>query len=138
MKFKKFWTGWIIIIAGAFRLGSQVGLLPVEHVMVNAAPLQMEINAVLLDSRGFLWVGYQDGLARYDGYRVIPCLLNDAEKPAAADRSVRSLCEDPGGRLWLATSRGLVRYDPVSGTSVRFRSVRDRPDSISADNLTCL
>lgn len=138
MNFKKFWTGWIVIVAGAFRLASQIIILPVEHVMVNAAPLQMEINAMLLDSRGFLWVGYQDGLARYDGYGVVPCLLDEAQKPAAADASVRGLCEDPGGRLWLATARGLVRYDPASGTAVRFRSDPERSDTLSDDDITCL
>jgi ligand-binding sensor domain-containing protein/DNA-binding CsgD family transcriptional regulator len=138
MKPKKFYTVLSFLLAGAFRLSSQVAVLAVDHVMVNAAPLQMEIHAVLLDSRGFLWIGSQNGLARYDGYRVIPCRLDEAERPAAADPAVRSLCEDQNGLLWLATAQGLVRYDPASGTSARFHHDPLRSDTISGDNLTCL
>ena len=138
MKFKKFSLVLSFMVAGIIRLGSQVEFLEVEHVMANAAPLQMQIYAVLLDSRGFLWIGSQNGLARYDGYRIMPCRLDEAEASVALDATVRSLCEDRDGRLWLATTQGLVRYDPAAGTSVRFRHDPRRSATISADDLTSL
>ncbi|HSQ35464.1 MAG TPA: two-component regulator propeller domain-containing protein, partial [Candidatus Binatia bacterium] len=127
-----------LLLAAALRLGSQVSTLVVENVMANAPPLQMEIHAVLLDRRGFLWIGSQNGLARYDGYRVIPSRLNEVQDPTVADPSVRGICEDGNGRLWLATAHGLVRHDPGTGTSVRFRSDPHRADTLSSDDLTCL
>ena len=137
MKSKKsfLWPG--ILLALALRLGSQEPLA-VEHITANAIPLQMEIHCVFLGSGGFLWIGSQNGLARYDGYRVVPCRLDEAERPAGGDSSVRSIAEDKSGRLWLATARGLVRYDPGSGAAVRFRHESRWPDTISADDLTCL
>ncbi len=138
MKFKKFWAGLFFMTAVALRLASQVSVLAVEHVLFHAAPPQMEIRAVFLDSRGFLWIGTQNGLARYDGRNVIPCPVEGDGEPAAADPSVRGLCEDPSGRLWLATARGLVRYDPVSGTSLRFRHDPARSATLSGDDITCL
>ena len=127
-----------ILLAAAMRLGCQVDPLLVEKVMANAPPLQMEIQGVLLDSRGFLWIGSQNGLARYDGYRVIPIRLDETQGPAAADPSVRGICEDKRGRLWLATARGLVCYDPATGMAVRLLSDQRRADTISSDDLTCL
>ncbi|MCX6558832.1 MAG: LuxR C-terminal-related transcriptional regulator [Candidatus Aminicenantes bacterium] len=124
--------------AAFFCLNAQTAYLEVDHILANPAPLQMEINAVLLDSRGWLWIGSVNGLARYDGYRVIPCRIGDGEKTAVADPSVRGICEGPGGRLWLATARGLVSFDPDRSRSVRFRHDERRPDTISADDLTCL
>jgi ligand-binding sensor domain-containing protein/DNA-binding CsgD family transcriptional regulator len=138
MKFKKFCLILSFLVAGVMRLGSQTEFLAVDHVMANAPPLQMEIHAVLLDSRGFLWIGSQNGLARYDGYRVMPCRFDETKKPDSADPAVLSICEGRDGQLWLATAQGLVRYDPDSKKAVRFRSEQLRADTISNDNLTCL
>jgi ligand-binding sensor domain-containing protein/DNA-binding CsgD family transcriptional regulator len=124
--------------AGLFCLNAQTAYLAVDHILANPAPLQMEIYTVLLDSRGWLWIGSGNGLARYDGYRVIPCRIADAGSEDASDPSVRGICEGQGGRLWLATGRGLVSYDPGRMESVRFRHNGNRPDTLSADDLTCL
>jgi ligand-binding sensor domain-containing protein len=32
---------------------------------------QSHINALLQDSRGFIWIGTEDGLDRFDGYEFI-------------------------------------------------------------------
>jgi len=138
MKYKKFSLVLSFIVAGVIRLGSQVEFLEVDHVMANAAPLQMEIYSIMLDRRGFLWIGSQNGLARYDGYRVIPCRFDETEASAAVDPAVRGICEDQDGRLWLATAQGLVRFNPADGTAVRFRHDPRRTDTISNDTLTCL
>jgi ligand-binding sensor domain-containing protein/DNA-binding NarL/FixJ family response regulator len=124
--------------AGFFCLKAQTTFLEFDHILANPAPLQMEIYAVLLDSRGWLWIGSGNGLARYDGYRVIPCRIDESGETAAANPSVRGICEGRGGRLWLATARGLVDFDPDQNQSVRFHHDERRPDTISADDLTCL
>ena len=138
MKLKTLYLLLGFLGAGVSRLGSQIGALPVEQVIANAPPLQMEIHSLLLDRTGFLWIGCQDGLMRYDGYHVVPCRLDENGATAPGDASVRSICEGPDGRLWLATAQGLVRFDPARRTAVRFRHDEHRPDTISADDVTCL
>jgi ligand-binding sensor domain-containing protein/DNA-binding CsgD family transcriptional regulator len=128
----------ILVLAGFFRLGSQARFLAVEQVMAGATRAQMEVNCVWLGSSGFLWIGSQDGLLRYDGYRTVSCRLGPAEGAEAAGLPVRGICEDRGGRLWLATARGLVCYDPTNGAAKRFRHDPRRADTLSADDLTCL
>ena len=138
MNFRNSFLALVLLLAGAVRLGSQSVVLDVDQVPIEGPPAQKEILSVLMDGGGFIWIGSQDGLARYDGYRVVPCRIDVAGGNAAGGLPVRAMCEGPAGRLWLATDRGLVRYDPGSGHAVRFRHDPRRRESISTDDLTCV
>jgi diguanylate cyclase (GGDEF)-like protein len=69
-------------------------------------------TAIAEDKDGFLWVGTEGGLARWDGYRFRP-YLPDAHQPGALhDNWIVALHTDPRGQLWVGTSSaGLARYD---------------------------
>ncbi len=127
-----------LFLAAAVRLGSQSMVLDVDQLPVEGPPARKEILSVLMDGQGFIWIGSQAGLARYDGYRVVPCRIDEAGESAAGGLPVRAMCEGPAGRLWLATDRGLVRYDSSSGQTVRFRHDPGKRDTLSTDDITCL
>lgn len=90
----------------------QVELLRFEHLTVNEGLSQSSINALVQDHRGFLWVGTQDGLNRFDGYRF-EVMRNDPTDPRSlGNNNVSSLFEDSSGVLWVGTTSGtLHRYD---------------------------
>jgi diguanylate cyclase (GGDEF)-like protein len=68
-----------------------------------------QISAIALaqDHTGYLWVGTQSGLARFDGVRFVT--YTPREQPALPGLWVRSLLVDRRGRLWVGTYKGLVR-----------------------------
>ncbi len=73
-----------------------------------------EINAILQDSLGFLWIGTQDGLNKYDGYsfehfRYQPDTLS------LSDNTVRCITEGQNGILWIGTENGLNKLDRLRG-----------------------
>ena len=138
MKLKKCRLLLYLLLVWTLPIHSQVIPLDVAHITATAAPLRMKIQAVLLGSEGYLWIASQNGLLRYDGYRVIPCRLDGTPGKTGTDPSVRSIVQDSNGRLWLATAQGLVCYDPADGTSIRYRHNTREPETISADDLTCL
>lgn len=127
-----------MLLAGAVCLGAQTESLTVDPLPIQGSPAQKEIHAVLLGRGGFLWIGSQNGLARYDGYRVVPIRLEGVEPSSGSDLPVRGLFEDSDGWLWLATAAGLVRYDPVKGKTEVFRHDPGRSGTIGSDDLTCL
>jgi diguanylate cyclase (GGDEF)-like protein len=69
-------------------------------------------TAIAQDGSQFIWVGTQNGLARWDGYhfRRYP---GDLQTPGALpDGFILTLYVDDRGRLWAGTSAGgLARYD---------------------------
>jgi len=69
--------------------------------------------ALATDGRGFLWLGTQNGLARWDGgqFRVFTAEQGGAHR--LPDSQVQVLHTDALGRLWVGTtSAGLALYDP--------------------------
>jgi ligand-binding sensor domain-containing protein len=59
--------------------------------------------AFLQDSRGFLWIGTQDGLNRYDGH-TFTVYKNDPDNPTSLSyNSINALMEDQNGQIWIST-----------------------------------
>lgn len=54
------------------------------------------------DSRGFIWVSSDAGIARYDGMDF----LNFTARQGMPDNEVFDLCEDSAGSIWFTTLRG--------------------------------
>lgn len=68
---------------------------------------QNSILAITQSRDGYLWLGTEEGLARFDGIQFTTFdMKNTPELPASF---VRALCEDRDGCLWVGTSRGLAR-----------------------------
>lgn len=73
---------------------------------------QNNTGALLKDSRGFLWVGTDWGLDRYDG-RVIK-QYNKIGVNFLPDLHINSLAEDETGNIWIATPIGLSCMNPYT------------------------
>jgi len=71
----------------------------VDHGLTNLAPI-----AIAQDGQGFLWVGTEDGLFRYDGQRFI----RYAEKAGLPSSFVEHLTSGADGTLWVGTQRGVA------------------------------
>src|SRR5215467_8049767 len=65
----------------------------------------LAVQVVLQDREGFLWVGTQNGLFRYDGSRF-KAFTKDDGLPGAR---IESLHETGDGTLWVGTGTGLAR-----------------------------
>ncbi len=69
---------------------------------------------------GYLWVGTQFALDRFDGYRFTS-IRHDPGDPASLPAGfVVDILPAAGGDLWIGTRRGLARLDPVSGHIRRY------------------
>jgi len=64
------------------------------------------------DGQGFIWLGGETGLLRWDGYRLRSYTTDETAPSGLQDDFVQSLHADSEGRLWIGTvSGGLARYD---------------------------
>jgi PAS domain S-box-containing protein len=66
------------------------------------------LNALVQAADGELWVGTQEGVARFDGVRFVH--YNKQNTPAFKSSDITALMADPNGDVWIATRDGLVRW----------------------------
>lgn len=95
---------------------------------------QVTGNAILRDRTGYIWIGTQDGLNRYDGHDV-RIFRHGRENPQSLGRDfINVLAEDPEGHLWVGTrGNGLDEYDPLSEQFHHYLQTKKEGDKSAAD-----
>jgi signal transduction histidine kinase/streptogramin lyase len=69
---------------------------------------QDTIRAIAQTKDGYLWLGTDEGLARFDGYEFTVFTKANGDLPT---NSVQTLATASDGSLWIGTSAGLVHYN---------------------------
>ncbi|HEY3784041.1 MAG TPA: diguanylate cyclase [Steroidobacteraceae bacterium] len=78
----------------------------------NELPNAALPTSVAQDRDGFLWIGSQNGLARWDGYHFRNYRSIPGKPGTLPDNFIQTLFSDAHGVLWVGTiSGGLARYD---------------------------
>lgn len=88
-------------VAGAARI-------PFRHYTSAHGLAQDAIVCLAADADGFLWIGTQGGLDRFDGDRF----TSFGEADGLAGRQVHDVALGPGGTDWVATDAGLFAFRP--------------------------
>lgn len=83
-------------------------------------------NAMILDTRGFIWIGTGRGVYRYDGYNYRLFINDPDNKNNLTLNSVGCLFEDRDGKIWIGTGEGPVRFDPFTETFESFSFFSER------------
>lgn len=90
-------------------------------------------TCVVQDRTGYIWVGTEYGLNRYDGYRYTAYLNQPADSTSLPDNEVTAFLLDRTGRLWVGLNKGLALYRPATNDfqTLHFPSrLRPRVESI--------
>ncbi len=72
------------------------------------------VTAFAQDRHGFMWIGTQAGLSRFDGYRLVNYRHVQGQANSLSEDWVQALLLDAQNQLWVGTRRGLQRYRPES------------------------
>lgn len=78
-----------------------------------------QINCILKDSRGYVWMGTPAGLYRYDGYTFKSFQSNSQDGSSLPDSYIISLQEALDGNIWVQTLTGFCVYHPQTETFER-------------------
>ena len=91
------------------------------------------------DKSGFIWIGTQSGLVRYDGYRFRHFRHSPQNPESISDNFIRSLSVAADGKIWVGTAaNGLSIYNPVTEKFKNYRHQQDDAGSLSHDRVNAI
>ncbi len=94
------------------------------------------VSSITQDQDGFIWIGTQDGLNRFDGYRIRQFFHNPSNENSLVNNGVHQIVPDGKDRLWITTREGLSIYNKKNGTFKNFRHNPADATSVDADQYT--
>ncbi len=107
-----------------------------EHLLPEDGLTSATVYSLLQDRSGFLWVGTEGGLNRYDGHGFESFRHDPDVATSLASDDISFMLQDGEGRLWLATwGGGLDRLDPVTESVEHFRADPTRRDRLQDDRV---
>ncbi|HTE02211.1 MAG TPA: two-component regulator propeller domain-containing protein [Mucilaginibacter sp.] len=124
---------WIVILL----LGAPLFVFPqnqslkFDHFGTREGLSQINVNCIIQDSRGFMWIGTRNGLNRYDGYKFITYRFDPKNDNSVSNNMINDIVEDRDGNIWIATSSGLNRYERNTGSFTRYTHDVHNPNTIS-------
>ena len=74
-------------------------------------------QAIAQTADGYLWIGTEAGLLRFDGVRFVPWTAPNGEHLPSS--RIHSLLGSHDGSLWIGTSRGLVKWNHFELTGIQ-------------------
>jgi len=127
MRFRPLFIAAILTLSLVFTdLSLLRAQVRVSQLSLDNGLSQNTVNVSVQDTRGYLWIGTDDGLNRFDGKQntVFRHIYNDAQ--SIVDNEVHDLLITEDSTLWIATSNGVSYFDPSAQS---FHSVQYNPNA---------
>ncbi|MDQ8005871.1 MAG: two-component regulator propeller domain-containing protein [Pedobacter sp.] len=99
-----------------------------KNYSINEGLSQNTVLCLLQDKYGFIWIGTEDGLNKFDGYEFTIYKHDNADSTSISHNQINALYEDTDGKIWVATSKGLNVFDREKETFTKVIYADDKSD----------
>lgn len=117
----------------AFVVQAQELPLQFDHITVKDGLSQSQAYCFFQDSYGYLWIGTQDGLNRYNGSTFKVYKNDPFDSTTITHNWIWSITEDQHGDLWIGTFQGLCKYERSRDTFIQYFHQLNDPTSVSGN-----
>ncbi len=120
-------------------ISPESGTVRFEGISIDDGLSQSTIFCLLQDSKGFLWIGTQDGLNKYDGYCFHVFKRDPDDTNSLSYNWVTAIYEDDSGMIWIGTNGGgLNRFDPKKERFFRYPVRQGDPGCIHNGSIRAI
>ena len=114
---------WIASFNGLTRLDIMTNTFENFEPMPENGVAYIRTRSLYIDTEGMIWIGYDNGLQRFDPVKEQFLLLPEPieNNPLLKSNSIRKINQDASGNFWFGTeSSGLFYYDVQQGRLKQF------------------
>lgn len=97
-----------------------------------------KIRVIFQDQFGYIWVGTENGLNKYDGYGFTIYKNIQADSSSLSNNIVTSIVEDIYGNLWIGTKNGLNKLNREKGSFIRYYAEEGNEHALKNSNIKSL
>ncbi len=110
-----------------------------DQISIEQGLTQDTVTCILQDRVGFIWLGTQDGLNRFDGNSFV-AFKHDPDYPATLPNDyVQALEEDASGDIWVGTrGGGLSRWQRQTDQFIHYQHDPLDPASLSGNQVPAI
>lgn len=104
---------------------AQTGDLYFNKFSIGSGLSHKHVSCIAQDREGFIWIGTEEGLNRYDGcnFRIFKHDIRNTASLSAS--TVNAICVTRSGDMWVGTDRGVCLYDRGNENFIRFTADND-------------
>ncbi len=100
-----------LIYGSLFALPVQTQL-EFKSLTIDEGLSNNRVNALCQDARGFIWIGTQSGVNKYDGYYITQYHHIHEDTTSLVSSNVNTIILDSHNQLWFGMEGGLNIYNP--------------------------
>ena len=134
MMFKIFVTSLLLF----FSSGLLAQNIHFKQISTAQGLSQGTVNCIFKDKQGFIWVGTNDGLNKYDGYKFSVYRHDFQDSTTLSSNKIYDIEEDEKGNLWIATRSGLNVLLRKTNTFVRYLADEKSPNGLNHNFIRTL
>ena len=105
-----------------------------KNITIEDGLSQSTVETIYQDSKGYIWIGTNDGLDRYNGYEFKYYKHDKDDKNSIPNNYSVDIIEDKNGHIWVSTINGLSRIDPDTDEIKNYSSDKNN-GNLSDNNL---
>jgi signal transduction histidine kinase/ligand-binding sensor domain-containing protein/DNA-binding NarL/FixJ family response regulator len=128
---------WLALAAAAAV--AETPPLILEHLTTADGLPQGTVMTTLQDSQGFIWLGTEDGLVRYDGHELHRYSYSRNNSSGLPGNFINQVIEDAHHDLWIAIKdAGLARWNRAADNFTVYRHADSGPMSLAGNGVRAL
>ncbi len=123
-------TIWLILLLFSNHVKCYNTEFRFRHITSEQGLPYQEVEALLQDSKGYIWIGTRCGLSRYDGYSLTNYFHRDGHPTSLVNNFIKKLFIDSKHRIWICTENGICRYQSLTDDFKCYKTPTQEVNSI--------
>lgn len=127
----------VIILAGLLNkniINSNASEINFRNIRNEDGLSQSTVETIIQDKKGYIWIGTNDGLNKYNGYEFKVYRHDDKLGKSIANNYIVDLQEDKNGNIWVGTANGLSKINTKNEEIKNYFSDKKR-GNLSHNNI---